>query len=72
MADGGGDAFVVGGDKDAFDRFGGLNAPVDVFDQRFTFDFDDGLSGETCGLESCRDDRYGSFRFHTGYIFWRK
>ena len=61
LPDGFGNAFVVGRDEDAFDRFGLLNAPVNVFYQRFTVNFNDGFSGETSGLESCRDDRYGAF-----------
>jgi hypothetical protein len=66
--DGTGNALIVGRNEDALDRFGALNAPVNVFYQRFTLDFNDRLSGETGGLESCGDNRYGAFEFHTDYV----
>jgi hypothetical protein len=67
FSDGIGDALVVGRDEDALDRFGALNAPVNVFYQRLTLNLNDGFSGETSGLESCGDDRYGAFVFHAEY-----
>lgn len=68
FADGAGNALIIGRDEDAFDRFCALNSPVDVFYQRLTLNFNDGFPGETSGLESCRDDRYGAFEFHTVYV----
>jgi hypothetical protein len=65
--DGTGNALVVGRNEDALDRFGALNAPVNVFYQRLTLNLNDGFSGETSGLESCGDDRYGAFVFHAEY-----
>jgi hypothetical protein len=64
-----GNAFIVGRNEDAFDGFRGLNAPVNVFYQRLTLNFKDGFSGETCGLESCWDNRYGTFEFHVDAEF---
>jgi hypothetical protein len=66
--DSSGNALVVGRNEDSLDRFGALNSPVNVLYQRFAVNFNDGLSGETSGLESCRDNRYGAFEFHTEYV----
>ena len=57
-------AFVVGGNQDPFDQFRLLNTAINVFNQCFTVNFDDGLSRETGGLISGRDDRNGAIGTH--------
>ena len=61
------DTFIVGRDEDSLNQPGTLNASVNMFYQCLTLNFDDGLSGETCGLESGRDNRNGALKFHAEY-----
>jgi hypothetical protein len=66
-SNGGSNPFIVGRHQNPFDGCGPLDAPVDVFDQRLTLNFNHGLSGETGGAKSGRDDCYGTLEFHAGY-----
>ncbi len=63
--DGSKDPVVVGGHQNALDAAGLLHAPVDVLNQRFAANFDEGLSRETGGFKTGRDNRDGALGIHT-------
>jgi len=64
LPDGVGDSGIVRGDEDIAYECRLFDLPVNVFYQCLSVDFDQWFSGETSGIEACRDDRDGGIDLH--------
>lgn len=62
------DPSIVDSHENSLHRTGLLNAAVDVLYQCLALNFEERLAGETGGVKTSGDNRYGACRLHTPHI----